>query len=101
MKIETAKSVFIRHKESSYGTFLWNNLGDLTLTSDWGSFGYSWRAFGDDFENFLIGTQPDYIISKLEQDFRVYTKRNVPKHVYQHLSTLFTEFQKALKESRS
>lgn len=82
MKTKTLKSHTIRidHPQASYGIFSFNESGDLFLMSDWGNYCYSWRAFGEDFYEFLSTLQADYLLGKFETSHRQnYQKEIQPK----------------------
>jgi len=98
VKINKAESVYVNHETASYGIFCYNSVGDLFLNSDWGMFGYAWRAFGDDFKDFLKKCNADYIIGKFELNYREVSGKKLPAHKKEALTILFNEFKKAINE---
>jgi len=50
------------------GQITYTNDGMLSGVTDFGNFSHAWRAFGDDFEDFLLDISPDYLAGKLESD---------------------------------
>jgi len=66
---QTAETIYISHPEASYGIFCFNSVGDLFLNSDWGFYGFAWRAYGNDFKEFLSGLEPEYTVNKFEINF--------------------------------
>ena len=95
----TAETVYISHPLSSYGIFCFNEEGDLFLNSDWGFYGFSWRAFGDDFKDFLSRTNADYIVGKFAINYREVAGKKLPQHKQNHLLNLVSAFIKSLKKS--
>lgn len=61
---EPAETVYISTPNDSYGIFCFNSKGDLFLNSDWGFYGYCWRAYGEDFKKFIAQCNSDYIADK-------------------------------------
>lgn len=97
---QEAFQYYIRHPKYSYGIFCISPHGDLFLNSDWGFYGTAWRAFGDNFKEFLISANSDYIFDKLETNHRYLTRKNLPKHVRQPIKTLIDAFREELKKER-
>ena len=97
-----ATTVYINHPEASYAIFCFNQVGDLFINSDYGFFGFAWRSYGDDFEKFLSGTNPDYVVGKLEINYsEVSGKRKMPEFRKEKLLILVREFINHLKTYRS
>lgn len=71
---DTAETMYVYSKETSYGTFCFNSQGDLFLNSDWGFFGYGWRAFGRNFKDFLKQTNAEYIASNFARNWNANSK---------------------------
>jgi hypothetical protein len=65
IKKNIASTVYINTPETSWALFMYNQDGDLFLSSDWGSYTNRWRGFGDDFETFLKGLSVEYFVGKL------------------------------------
>jgi hypothetical protein len=99
MEKTNATSYRIDHPQHSYGIFIITEKGDLFITSDWGYYTFSWRAFGDNFKAFLIGLGADYLLSKLESNQRQFlgVSKKINKRQAEALIALFTEFQEQLK----
>lgn len=83
-----AETVRIEHPESSYGVFCFNSMGDLFVNSDWGFFGYAWRAYSGTFKQFLAQTNSDYIVGKFEINYREVANKKMPLHKIVHLRNL-------------
>jgi hypothetical protein len=98
VKKQEAFQYYVRHPKYSYGIFCISPHGDLFLNSDWGFYGTSWRAFGDDFKKFITEANADYIFDKLECNHRYLMKKDLPKHVRVPVKELINEFRKALKD---
>lgn len=95
---DDAKTVYINHPTASYSVFCYNNKGDLFIGGDWGTFSYMWRAFGEQpFEKFLSGLNTDYLIGKLEIDYRIETRKKLAAHKKENLTVLCQEFINSLK----
>lgn len=95
---DSAKTIQIDHPEASYGIFCFNSIGDLFINSDWGFYAYSWRSFGNSFEEFLSTCNSDYLIKKLE----ITNSQNGTKlypNQKKNLIILIDEFIKVLKEN--
>ena len=62
-----AKSYTLRDENGQWlGQVVLTNDGMFSAVTDWGNFGYSWRAIGDmTFEEFLIQLNPEYFGDKL------------------------------------
>lgn len=89
----------IRSQDFSYSVFMINEAGDLSIIGDWGSFHYSWRAFGSEpFKKFVADLGMDYLISKLSGNYRVETGKKLPKHIEDNILNLCEMFQTALKK---
>jgi hypothetical protein len=96
---DNAWTVRIDHPESSYGIFCFNTHGDLFLNSDYGFYGYAWRAFGDDFKSFLAQANAEYIVNKLYMNWNNETRDAKARWKYKekHLLNLVTAFISSLK----
>lgn len=94
-----AQTVQINTKEHSWGIFCFNELGDLFLNSDWGFYAFSWRSFGDNFQNFLKGADEDYIVQKFENNFQNLTRKPIPPHTKSKILLLTKEFIDHLKKT--
>lgn len=68
---DRAKTMYISNPEASYAIFCWNSQGDLFMNSDWGFYAYSWRAFGNDFNEFLTRLNAQYLVEKLSMNWHV------------------------------
>lgn len=93
-----ASTLYIDHPNASYGNFCFNSKGDLFLNSDWGTYGYAWRAFGDDFVKFIGNSNPDYIVGKFEINYRELTQKKLPKFREEKVLILVAELIKYCKE---
>lgn len=58
-------SVRIVDPEASYGIFMYDTEGNLSLISDWGNYATTFRAFGSSFSEFLSQVNTDYLLTKL------------------------------------
>lgn len=85
-------------------------LGEAVLTSDgifsavtdYGNFAYAWRAFGDNFEDFILRLSPDYFASKLFTSF-CYTmmpSKKAEKSIERSAAVILPALQAAIKKSR-
>lgn len=103
MKIErnTASTVRIDHPTASYAIFCFNEKGDLFVNSDWGFYGYAWRAFGDHFENFLSGTNAEYVVGKFGTTYLEAAGKRLPKTREENLLILTREFISTLKNQQA
>ena len=100
-KLINAKTIHIDHPEASYGIFCFNNQGDLFLNSDYGFFGFAWRSYGDNFQEFLAGLNADYMVGKFEINFaEVSGKRKMQPFRKEKLLLLCAEFIKELKNGK-
>lgn len=99
MEKTIAESYRIDHPKHSYGIFIINEKGDLFITSDWGYYTFSWRAFGVSFKQFLIGMNADYLIGKLESNQRQFlgATKKINARQQEAIAALFAEFQQQLK----
>jgi hypothetical protein len=99
MKIiqSNAETVYINHDEASYGIFCFNDKGDLFLNSDWGFFGYAWRAYGENFKEFLSSCNSDYIIGKFGINYCETSGKKIPPHKEKYVKVLIDQFINHLK----
>lgn len=97
---DNAETIYINDVQHSYGIFCFNSGGDLFLNSDWGSYSYAWRAYGDDFRKFLAGTNADYIVGKFETNYLEVTGKKMPKHRKENVTVLVTNFISVLQNKR-
>ena len=51
------------------GEITYTSTGMLAGVTEYGNFAFAWRAFGGDFEKFLLSIEPDYLEGKLEGEF--------------------------------
>jgi len=99
---DKAETYHIDHPISSYGIFCFNNKGDLFLQSDWGLYGYSWRAFGKNFKEFIAQCEPDYILQKFFINFNeIGGKKDRWRSSSVHVRILIIELIKELKNEIS
>jgi hypothetical protein len=99
-RVINAVCLRVEHPESSYGTFCYNEIGDLFLQSDWGFYGYSWRAFGDSFSEFLMDIDADYVVQKFENNQSITSKKRIPAHIWVHIKNLYNVLVKELKDAK-
>lgn len=97
IKKEQAATYFIRHEKYSYGIFCINESGDLFLNSDYGMYGFAWRAFGDNFKEFLCTTNSDYIYDKFDTNARYLCQKGLPKNTREPVKALLDAFREHLK----
>lgn len=95
---DKAETIYVQHPEASYAIFCFNSYGDLFMNSDWGTCCYAWRAFGENFKEFLKKTEADYIISKFAINWNFNNKEkfggNREKHITTLVNMFLTELQK-------
>lgn len=98
--IISAFTINVKHTESDYGIFTYNEQGDLFLSCDYGFYGYNWRRYGKDnpFENFLAQCNADYIRDKFELNMRYLHKKGMPAFVKPHVKNLLTLFLEQLNK---
>jgi hypothetical protein len=90
-----ASTVYINTTETGWALFIINPIGDLVLTSDWGTYSNRWRGFGENFEEFLKGLDPDYFVGKMSRpDVNQYPTSTKQLEI---LKLLFTHLVFALK----
>jgi hypothetical protein len=65
IKKNIASTVYIHTPETSWALFMYDQTGNLFLSSDWGSYTHRWTAFEADFETFLKGLSVEYFVGKL------------------------------------
>ena len=66
MKEVKAKSYTLRTENGQWlGQIVLTNDGMFASVTDWGNLSYAWRAYGDDFREFLCSLNPSYFGSKL------------------------------------
>ena len=93
----TAETIYINHPQASYGIFCFNSVGDLFVNSDWGFYGYAWRSYGENFKEFLAGTNAEYIVGKFSINHTEVSGKKMPKHREENLMILVNEFIKQVK----
>lgn len=61
--------------------------GFFGVVSDYGNYAFHWTSFGEDFKEFLVGLDWDYLYGKLTHTQRVYdgdgTERSIKQHILQ------------------
>lgn len=95
----TAETLYVSHPQASYGTFCYNSMGDLFLSSDWGFHCYAWRAYGDDFKKFLRSCNSEYIMGKFESNYRNVTLKAMPATMKKNVAILVDEFINYLRNN--
>lgn len=64
--IITAKSYTLRTPNGGWlGQVVLTSDGMFSAVTDYGNFGYTWRAFGNDFREFIIGLNIGYFATKM------------------------------------
>lgn len=101
VKKNSAQTYYISHPDFSYGIFCFNDAGDLFLNSDWGMYGFAWRAYGADFKTFLARTNADYIYDKFDSNSRYLFSKGLPKHTRKPVTALLTALIDTLKSELS
>jgi hypothetical protein len=98
IKKNIASTVYINTPETSWALFMYNEVGDLFLSSDWGSYTHRWRGFGKDtFEHFLKGLEIEYFVRKLSiPDANQQRTHSKQKEI---LTLLVGHFIQALKDN--
>lgn len=91
------KTFRVEVQGSQWAYIMYNDKGDLYINSDWGCFGFAWRSFGKDFEDFLLSINTDYLLGKLESNLFEIAQKKINKNRQEHIAILFTEFQNELK----
>jgi len=98
-----ASTVYINTPETSWALFIINPNGDLFLTADWGVYTYRWRGYGENFEKFLIGLEPQYFVGKMSmpsvnQHATSYKQQEILTLLFTHL--IFALKNEAIVESK-
>lgn len=99
---DPAEQYYISIPGQSWATFTINKKGDLFINSDWGYFCYAWRAFGDDFKRFSIGTSADYLFGCLERNMIQFygLKQKMRPRQKEAIAELFKQLQNELKDEK-
>lgn len=72
--------------------------GMFAAVSDWGNFSYAWRAFGDNFREFLSRIHVDYFGGKMYNGIAyVATSRKIERAAYKFSEMVLPPLQAALK----
>ncbi len=95
--INNAFTIEINHPKSSWAIFCFNLQGDMFVNSDWGFYGFAWRAYGKDFLSFLQNTNAQYIVQKFENNHREVSGKKMPAHRIENLTVLVNEFINVLR----
>jgi hypothetical protein len=94
-----AQTYLIRHKDKSFALFFINKDGDLFISSDWGHFTFSWRAWGSGtFKEFLLGLDEEYFFGKLEINHNNWGGKKLGKNTEDAVKVLFKSFQAVLRD---
>jgi hypothetical protein len=94
-----AETIYISTKETSYGIFCFNSMGDLFLNSDYGFYGFAWRSYGDNFKRFLSGCSDCYIVEKFDYNYRMTTgRKGIPAYKKEKVEKLIALFINELKK---
>ncbi len=76
MKETTAESITLLTEEGNWlGQIVITNDGLFAGVTDYGNFSYAWRAFGNNFKDFLLSINEDYFTQKMITGF-AYICRN-------------------------
>lgn len=66
MKEVTAESYTLRKSNGDWlAQIVITSDGMLAGVTDWGNFALAWRSFGDDFKDFILHIEPDYLATKI------------------------------------
>lgn len=96
-----ATTIGIDTKESSWGVFCFNPLGDLFLNSDWGSFVCSFRSFGPgEFRSFLASVNAEYLVTKFSSNYHNISGKKLSTSKESHLMVLTNTFINHLKDGK-
>lgn len=97
---ENANTVYVSHPKASYGIFCYNKSGDLFLNSDWGFYGYAWRAYGENFRDFLSHTNAEYIMGKFEINYNLMGgKKKMNENHIKNVTILINELIQFLRKT--
>jgi len=100
----TAKSYTLRTKEGAWlGQIVLTSDGMFASVTDWGNFSYSWRAFGESFEDFILRIRPDYFGGKLVCgiSYIVRLTKAEESKVYRFAETILPALQEAILSDRA
>lgn len=96
----TAETIKVEHPESSYAIFCFNSIGDLFVSSDWGFYTYTWRAYNGTFKEFLAQCNKEYIVGKLGMCYTEMVRKRLPKERIKHLENLVEGLIKHCKDDK-
>jgi hypothetical protein len=66
----TAESITLKDDRGNWlGQIIITNDGMFASVTDYGNFSYAWRAYGDNFKDFLISINTDYFATKMVTGF--------------------------------
>jgi hypothetical protein len=103
VKIQAAESYYISTEKYSWAYFYITPTGELFVHSDWGYYCFSWKAFGEDFKQFLLTLGAEIILlGKLETNYREMkgARAKFGDKTKEALTYLFSCLQTELKKER-
>ena len=99
MSETSARSYTLRDEQGRWlGQIVLTTDGMFASVTDYGNFGYAWRAYGDNFREFMSGISTDYFASKLVEGmaYVVYSKK-VTTACNMYAEKILPALQRALK----
>lgn len=98
----TAKSYTLRDENGNWlGQVVLTSDGMFASVTDYGNLSYAWRAFGDDFEKFIIGLNIGYFASKIASGIAyINYSRKTDKACEKFAEMILPALQKELKKQQ-
>lgn len=99
----TAKSYTLRNKDGAWlEQIVLTSDGMFASVTDWGNFSYSWRAFGESFEDFILRIRPDYFGEKIVCgiSYIVRLTKAEESKVYRFANIILPALQDAIRAER-
>lgn len=63
---QNAEAYYIRHEKYSWAQIVITDKGDFMINSDYGAWATAWRHFGDNFKEFIVNLNAEYVASNFE-----------------------------------
>lgn len=98
-----AKSYTLLTEEGTWlGQVVLTSDGMFASVTDFGNFSYSWRAFGDSFEDFILKLNPDYFADKMTAGiaYSIYPTKAITASIRKYADKILPALQAVLRKER-
>ncbi len=96
----TARSYTLKTDNGAWlGQIVITNDGMFSAVTDYGNFGFAWRAYGEDFKEFLISIKVPYFADKMSSGMSYISHgKKIDVAAYRFAEKILPELQNILKQ---